>query len=59
MIGHPSFSLNWDEGEAEAAAEAEEEAEEAEEAEVAPERRTAALREAAPTAATVHAARAG
>ena len=47
-------SLNWDEGEAEAEAAAARVG-----AVVAPARRTAVLRVAAPTAATVHAVRAG
>ena len=53
MIGHPSLSLSWDEGEAEA-----EVIVTITGAVVVPVRRTAVLRIVVPTAATVHAVRA-
>ena len=54
MIGHPSFSLNWDEGEAEA-----EVAVAKVGVAVVPARRTTVPRAEVPTAATDHAVRAG
>ena len=53
MIGHPSFSLSWDEGEAET-----EVVVSIAGAVVVPVRRTAVLRVVVPTATTIHAVRA-